>query len=89
MIVSVKQITVNQLWYSREGDGVPHRVIGFKQIGLGEWDVDVFFEWHDSQGIRREYSKNAYVFQVNYFCPEFEQTAASLDRTQRQSVWSK
>ncbi len=88
-IVPVHQIHVGQLWYPREGSGVVHRVIGLRTIGAGSWDVDVWFEWTDEQGVRHEYSKNAYLFQVHFFQPDHEHQQTSLDTIQRQSTWSK
>lgn len=87
-LVAVSLIVVSQLWFPRDGSGTPHKVIGLRQIGLGQWDTDVWYEWHDPQGVRHEYSKNAYLFQVHFFNPELEQQQASLDNVQRQSVWS-
>jgi hypothetical protein len=72
-IVSVGQIVPGQVWYPRDGSGVPHRIIGLQQISLGEWDTDVWYEWHDVFGERHQHSKNAYVFQVRFFCPTLEQ----------------
>lgn len=88
-IVSVNQIHINQTWYPRDGTGTVLRVIGFRRINVGEWDVDVWYEWYDEHGQRHEYSKNAYVFQVNNFCPQLEQQSHSLNEAQRHSVWRK
>jgi len=90
IIHPVTSICPGQRWFSREGDGHSVAITGIMQVGTGQWDYEVHFDWYVDG--KTEYGvKNAYTFQVRYFNAEVDGRAhsTSLDAVQRQSIYGK